>query len=521
MRVLLSNPPYCTNHIKRVKFQLNRKLLNPYARLILESTKTPNKQTYINTLSVLIFLLICRLIANYFIPLNDATEARYAEIARKMLETGNWVNLLHDYTIPFWAKPPLSTWASALSMYLFGVNEFAARLPSLLFSCAILYLVWDLVKKHSNFLTANISILVLAGSLFFFLDAGTVMTDPSLLFCITLTNIAFWHAIVDKNRVWSYVFFAALGLGLLAKGPIAVVLTGLPIFFWVVLRKQWKDLWECLPWLKGSFLTLAIALPWYILAEIRTPGFLNYFIIGEHLSRFLIPGWTGDRYGMAHNAAKGMIWVYAVLGIFPWNIFATKWLWFKGKTLPALFKDEDGWMCYWSFCMLAPLVFFTFAGNIIYPYVFPALPAFAILFATLWQQSNPSQNSYLRITQGAVICGCFFIIATLIFQIKPYWVAKTQKPVIEQWLSFKPSNKLIYWRDTPEYSAQFYAAGKVIATKNIINLHKLLTSGNNHYLAISSADLRNLPQNLLTNCKTVKSIRLKDENELVLRCESA
>lgn len=91
---------------------------------------------------VLTVLLLCRLIANYFIPLNDSTEARYGEIARKMLETGNWVTPLHDYGVPFWAKPPLSTWLSAFSMKLFGVNEFAARLPELLLSIGVLWLIW-------------------------------------------------------------------------------------------------------------------------------------------------------------------------------------------------------------------------------------------------------------------------------------------------------------------------------------------------------------------------------------------
>lgn len=69
-----------------------------------------------NALFALIFLLISRVISMWFIPLNDVSEARYGEIARKMLETGNWVTLLFDYGIPFWAKPPLSTWLSAASM---------------------------------------------------------------------------------------------------------------------------------------------------------------------------------------------------------------------------------------------------------------------------------------------------------------------------------------------------------------------------------------------------------------------
>jgi 4-amino-4-deoxy-L-arabinose transferase-like glycosyltransferase len=97
---------------------------------------------------VLAALLLIRLLAMWAIPLTDTTEARYAEIARKMLETGNWVTLWHDYGIPFWAKPPLSTWTSAASMGLFGVNPLAARLPALLLSMAVLWLVADAARQR-------------------------------------------------------------------------------------------------------------------------------------------------------------------------------------------------------------------------------------------------------------------------------------------------------------------------------------------------------------------------------------
>ena len=116
---------------------------------------------------VLCALLILRLLTMWVIPLTDTTEARYAEIARKMLETGNWVTPQHDYGVPFWAKPPLSTWLSAASMGLFGVNELAARLPSLLMSlvvsslegirvwlavigcCYLFWLSWKLLKASA------------------------------------------------------------------------------------------------------------------------------------------------------------------------------------------------------------------------------------------------------------------------------------------------------------------------------------------------------------------------------------
>ena len=74
-----------------------------------------------------------RLLLNAILPLMDKTEARYAEIARIMYETNNWITPQIDYGVPFWAKPPLNTWLSALSMKVFGVNEFAVRFPAFLF----------------------------------------------------------------------------------------------------------------------------------------------------------------------------------------------------------------------------------------------------------------------------------------------------------------------------------------------------------------------------------------------------
>ncbi|MCL9685806.1 ArnT family glycosyltransferase [Legionella maioricensis] len=478
------------------------------------------KNFFYSALFVLIFLLLCRIISNYFIPLNDTTEARYGEIARKMLETGNWVNLLHDYGIPFWAKPPLSTWLSALSMKLFGINEFAARLPGLFLSVGILALIGDLAKRHSGSNMATVSILVLAGTLFFFLDAGTVMTDPSLVFCTTLSMVAFWHAVVDKNKLWSYIFFIGLGLGLLAKGPLAVVLVGLPIFFWVLLRNQWVSLWKQLPWIKGTLLVLIIALPWYILAEIRTPGFLNYFIVGEHLNRFLVSGWTGDKYGFAHHAPKGMIWIYAVAGLFPWNVIGGGWLVKHGIKLPSLFQDEDGWMSYLCLCMLAPLVFFTFSSNIIYPYAFPCLPAFALFFAEIWSRSNRTLSSSKWILLLSALCGALFLIVTSVFIIKPDWLARTQKPVIEAWVNQHPEagSNLVYWGPGADFSAQFYSGGKAKSTQSRQGLCKLLSNNLDNYLAIDSKLVAQIPKDLLLKFTLIKAVTHINKKTLLFYC---
>lgn len=468
---------------------------------------------------VLLFLLLCRIVASYFIPLNDSTEARYGEIARKMLETGDWITLQHDYGVPFWAKPPLSTWLSALSMKCFGVNEFAVRLPGLVCSLGILWLVWDLAKKHSGMVMATTAVLVLAGTLYFFLDAGTVMTDPALIFCTTFALVAFWHALVYKQVLWSYLFFIALGLGLLAKGPIAVVLVGMSVFCWVMIRHEWVNLWRQLPWIKGILIVLAIAAPWYVWAEIRTPGFLNYFIIGEHLSRFLTPGWTGDKYGMAHHAPKGMIWLYAIAGIFPWCIWMGVGL-FKGrKLLSSLYKDDDdGWMSYLLVCVLVPLVFFTFASNIIYPYVFPSLPFFALFFAEVLHRSNLSLSKNHWILGSSLCCGVFFLLATFIFEIKPEWVAKTQKPMVTKWIEQHPAHgsHLIYWDFMTWYSAQFYSAGRVKATKDIHQLCVLLSNHLDNYLVVNSNDIQQIPKALSSRWDIIKTFSYKKNKVLLV-----
>ena len=460
---------------------------------------------------VLLFLLISRLLAMCLIPLNDSTEARYGEIARIMLETGNWVTPMQSYGEPFWAKPPLSTWASALSMMCFGVNEFAARLPSLLFSIGILWLVWDLAKHRSGSRVAMIATLVLAGSLFFFLNAGAVMTDSALIFCTTLSTVAFWRAVVMKSKCWGYVFFVGLGFGLLAKGPVALVLTGMPIFFWVLMDKaRIVSMWKHLPWIGGSLVMILIALPWYALAEIRTPGFINYFIVGENFHRFLDPGWSGDKYGFAHTAPLGMIWIYAVIGIFPWSIVGLVWLFHHGKQLPALCKDRDGWMSYLLLCTLMPLLFFTFSRNIIYPYVFPSLPAFALLFAELTQRSHLKEGIENKISAYALITGYIFIVVSIVFIVKPEWVSKSQYRMVAAFKAFAstPDSQLIYWANKTDYSARFYSAGKAIATMDTMELKRLLSNHREYFMVMNEKGDQTIKKSLsLTPVAIIKTLK--------------
>jgi 4-amino-4-deoxy-L-arabinose transferase-like glycosyltransferase len=471
---------------------------------------------------VLITLLIIRLLLMWYLPLTDTTEARYAEIARKMLETGNWVTLLHDYGVPFWAKPPLSIWLSAASMGLFGVNEVAARLPALLLSLATLWLVVDLARLHMGRSAALACALLLAGSLLFFGAAGTVMTDPALLFCVTLSQVAFWHALVRRSRLWSYLLFVGLGLGLLAKGPLALVLTGLPIFFWVLLRNQWLNLWQRLPWIVGSLLMLAIALPWYILAEQRTPGFLNYFIMGEHFSRFLDPGWNGDKYGFAHKTAHGMIWLFAILALLPWSLLAPFWAWRKRRELRQMPAQTDGWLLYLSLWTLMTLLFFSLSGNIIFPYPLPMLPGCALLMATLWQRTRAADaHSYLP--QLALLVALLSTVFMLVNALHPERYLRTQKTVIAAWQADHPAadSSLVYWGSRREFSAEFYSGGRVRTSDDPVKIEQLLSGPAQDYLLLSEKTLQRMSATLLPRLEEVSRQRLLNDTLLLLRERSA
>lgn len=463
------------------------------------------------------FALIARLVCNAIIPLTDTTEARYGEIARKMLETGDWITPQHDYGVPFWAKPPLSTWFSAFSMKLFGVNEFAVRLPSLLLGIGMLMLVWYWVKAQRNRDFALTVCAVLASMSLFFMASGAVMTDASLTFCTTLTMISFWRAInaetgSSASKIWGYLFFVALGVGILAKGLLVGVLTFFPIVPWVILRGKatgtrghWRALWQALPWIRGSVLMLVISVPWYIIAERKTPGFLAYFILGEHFSRFMHSGWRGDKYGNAHAEAFGMIWAFLTAAALPWSLVLIakfKPLWNVARSSAT---EENGWISYlllWSF---VPILFFTFAHNIIWTYPLPALPAFAVLVVELLQRSDKTHTVGARFAMGGFATPLVLLVfAGLYAEGHHSFLKSSQKDSAVYFVQHRPdANSGLYYLRHRYYSSEFYSDGKSKEI-NLYSISRLFDNGHTDFLVALKDDLDALPPALRSHFASEK-----------------
>jgi 4-amino-4-deoxy-L-arabinose transferase-like glycosyltransferase len=480
------------------------------------------------SLLLLVTTIGIRLISLNLYPLMDTTEARYGEMARIMLETGNWLTPMFDYDVPFWGKPPIFTWLSASGLKFFGDSEFAIRVPHLIVAIMTLAVTWYLAVKGELFKYAVnenpreyawLSTAVLATTSIFIIIGGAVMTDTALMFSVSLAMASFWLNWHTKGKFWGYVFFIALAIGMLAKGPIALILVGISLSFWVCFQSRWRQLANCLPWAGGITLFFVLALPWYLLAERATPGFLNYFLVGEHFKRFVVSGWEGDLYGSAHNRARGTIWLYWVMATLPWfPLFAFQLYRYckyhykyssKGAVNPER-KEKSGidlFLCFW---ILSPLLMFTFSGNILWSYVLPAIPAFALLFVR-FQAYCPLAFKYYYF---GLLSPFIVLLSVAVIALNPAGKVN-QKPLIEAWQSqFEYQQSTIYYLGEIPFSARYYSKGRAKLSTEEIN--DILPSKENVFLVFATKllpyDLAkyncekrfSLPERSLVYCKADK-----------------
>lgn len=438
-------------------------------------------------------VLASRLISMAVFPFVDTTEPRYAEIARLMVETNDWITPWFEPGVPFWGKPPLSFWAQAGAIKVFGLSELALRFPSWLCIAAIVWLTWRYARVAYNATVARWSALILSTMALTYVSAGAVMTDPFLALGTTLSLVSFGMVVAHRIAVWRWLFFVGLVIGLLAKGPLALVLIGLPVAVWSLFRCRWYFHLRALPWIRGSMLTLSLVLPWYIAAELKTPGFLDYFIVGEHIKRFIDPGWAGDMYGSAHVQPKGMVWMFWLWATFPWGIVAVAGLMIGlvkgyGRTL-LKFLNFDKYMQFILIASLTPLLFFTMASNTLWTYALPSLPFSAILVANgiaLYERKRGSvgqgakkevetrveksggksrEKSVAKVTLPVMATVPLLITVFAIIMTAGPAALKTEEGIADYYASRSGpgDSRLMYLGDLP-FSAEFYSRGKAAET---------------------------------------------------------
>ncbi len=420
-------------------------------------------------LALLILIALARFATLSLYPMLGTTEPRYAELARKMLVSGDWVTLWVADGVPLWGKPPLSFWAGAASMAVFGINEFGARFAPFCASLLTLSLFW--FWRGSSLLspTALIAALIYISTPMGFLGTGFVATDVYLTGGLALSMISFWRAIHTPTThtpttFWRWGFFIGIAIGLLAKGPLSVVLLALSMLLWIAVSPKERLLitWRSLPWLRGTALTLLLALPWYLWAEHRTPGFLYHFIVGEHFERFLVKGWNGGRFAPSHAEDLGMIWWFFVESFVPWTLFVVPALfglqktknalgqWRYGTTVAHYFKNSE--VQYLLSWILSSLLLFTLSRNILEAYVLPTLPAFAILLAAAITKLIKNRAAWRWSLLLALAAPIVIMIVVLFFNDN--LEKQSQRHLLRNWQKDTP---LIYVGKVVPPSAIFYS----------------------------------------------------------------
>tara|TARA_B100000963_G_scaffold297131_1_gene268488 strand:- start:36310 stop:37701 length:1392 start_codon:yes stop_codon:yes gene_type:complete len=436
---------------------------------------------------LIVVILLIRAFLNYSIPLMDKTEARYAEIARIMNETKNWITPQIDYGVPFWGKPPISSWMSAITIFLFGENEFFLRLPYFFLSIILFFLT----LKHSEPNNKLITGLVLITLPQFFLHLGVVSTDLFLTFGVSLAFLSFWKFSNKKNRSSIYFFFTGLAIGVLSKGPIAIILVIPPILLWMFWFSY--DLKNILikDFLYGLIFFMSISLPWFFIAEKNSPGFLDYFIVGEHFKRFFDSNWIGDKYGFPKQQPIGTIWVFLFLFTMPWGIIIIKKLL---KEFKKILKNK--WEFYLILWIIWTPIFFTTSSSLIHPYVLPVMPAIALLVGILWNNVK-YKNIYTIFSSGIIIT--VFILYIFGFQ-KKIFLNNTDKYLIEKVDSDKP----LFSLNEKSYSSQFYSKGS-IEVLDIDQFQSLSKTKSDFFIIINNKDFEEL--------ENTKNLYLIEKNE--------
>lgn len=304
------------------------------------------------------------------LPLMDPDESRYAEVAREMCESGDFVTPRLNYVV-YLEKPPLYYWLTAASLKLFGETEFAARFISALSGLASIVMVWYVGLRVFGRRDGMCAALIMGTSIGYLAQARLNIIDVFLTCLMTGAMGSFLLASRSDEPhrgLYFHIFCVFSALAVMAKGLIGILLPGAIIFLYVAITKRWR-LFKEMRIATGALLFLLIVAPWFVIVTIRNPVFPGFFFIHEHLLRFCTT--VHGRYQPA------WFFVPVLIGcMFPWSCFLPAAVagvlrgWKRKRDDSALF------MAIWAGFILC---FFSFSESKLVPYILPAFPPVALL----------------------------------------------------------------------------------------------------------------------------------------------
>jgi len=362
----------------------------------------------------------------------DDVDAVQAQAARNMLASGDWVTARLD-GVAYLEKAPLNYWMIAVAYRIFGVHDWAARLPHALAVILLCWLTYRFGRWAFDETTGLYAAVALSTSVGLFLFTRILIPDATLTLTIAGAIWAWLRllepdtesGLIDSGLRWSFLLGLCLGSGLLLKGLIAAVFpVGAALAYMAVTRQLFSwDAWRRLHLGFAIAIALAIAVPWYVLATLRNPpyfafslhsgpgeyrGFFWFYFFNEHLLRFL-----GLRYPRDYDTVpRFWFWILNLLWIFPWSFYLL-----SAPALDYKSASRAGRTRLMALCWIAAvMLFFTFSTTQEY-YSMPIYPALALLAGSVLSRGGRS----VRAGTYALLATCTILFAVLLFLLLLVW----------------------------------------------------------------------------------------------------
>ena len=323
--------------------------------------------------------LLVFLPGNDVMPLLDRDEPRFAQATREMIQQGDWVIPYFNHEFRF-DKPILIYWMMRASYAAFGVNEFAARLPSVLSAILLGWLVYLMGRKWFSPRAGFFAAFGLLTCVQLFIHARCAVADMPMLAMVALSHFAAWELLhtddAPGRRRWFAMLYGSLGLGFLAKGPVALVVPLLTLLFFRFVFWRKPAPWGRLKIAPGLLISLALVGAWGIPALIRTAG--EFWNVGMN-SHVLKRGWSSFD---GHGAFVLYYLLTAFFSLYPWIAFAGR----SACLLRRRYDEKNAFLLSW---LAGTYLLFSLYMTKLPHYVLPAFPAFFLILGQTVNNDMP------------------------------------------------------------------------------------------------------------------------------------
>lgn len=322
-------------------------------------------------------------------PIYILDEAKNAEAAREMFVNGNW--LLPTFNDELRTdKPPLHYWFMLISYKIFGISAFSARFFSAVFGVLTIVSTYHFTQKIAGKKVGLMSAFVLCSSLFFMQEFHLAVPDPYLIFFVSFGLFHFYEFYKEGKRINWVIFYFSIGLGVLAKGPVALALPALIVFVFLLSKRDfnWKNIKRINPFL-GGLLSLAVSAPWFLWVHRATNGeFTHGFFWKHNIQRF-----SSEMEG--HGGLPFVTWAFVLLGLLPFSFFILQGFvqsWRKRKT--------NDFVLYSLVVSLVFILFFSVSTTKLPNYPMPSYPFVSVLIALFLMEliQNKKWNKSYKIS---------------------------------------------------------------------------------------------------------------------------